>query len=67
MFLKYILLFQSDLKQVEEERDRLRKELHRMRERLHEEQMLHGPSEENVSSSPTPETQPDLDSIKVRI
>ncbi|XP_008190770.2 rho guanine nucleotide exchange factor 11 isoform X1 [Tribolium castaneum] len=53
----------SDVKQVEEERDRLRKELFRMRERLHEQQMLHGPAENNVES-PTPELPPDLDSIK---
>ncbi|XP_068892581.1 rho guanine nucleotide exchange factor 1 isoform X5 [Tenebrio molitor] len=54
----------SDVKQVEEERDRLRKELYRLRERLHEQQMLHGPNEDNVSQSPIPEPQSDLDSIK---
>ncbi|KAG5887050.1 hypothetical protein JTB14_020399 [Gonioctena quinquepunctata] len=33
----------SEVKQVEEERDRLRKELNRMRERSHEEHHLHSP------------------------
>ncbi|XP_063911076.1 rho guanine nucleotide exchange factor 11 isoform X3 [Zophobas morio] len=54
----------SDVKQAQEEHDRLRKELFRMRERLHEQQMLHGPNEDNVSHSPILETQSDLDSIK---
>lgn len=39
----YVLSVQSEIKQVEEERDRLRRELHKVREQLHEEHNLHSP------------------------
>lgn len=36
-------MFQSEVKQIEEERDRLRKEMNLMRERLHEQHHIHDP------------------------
>ncbi|VEN52760.1 unnamed protein product [Callosobruchus maculatus] len=59
----------SEVKQVEEERDRLRKELHRVRERLHEEHNLHSPvalDDSEILTSPASNSSYTLnDSIQV--
>nr|CAI5843692.1 unnamed protein product [Callosobruchus analis] len=59
----------SEVKQVEEDRDRLRKELHRVRERLHEEHHLHSPvplDDSEILTSPASNSSYTLnDSIQV--
>lgn len=41
-------IFQSEVRNLEEERERLRKELHKVKEVLHEQNHLHSPIYQNI-------------------
>lgn len=44
----FFLCYQSEVRNLEEERERLRKELHKVKEALHEQNNLHSPIYENI-------------------
>lgn len=60
------LFFQGVVKQRDAERERLRKELHRLREQCHEKNSLHSHVEDNASTLDSIQSG-DLESIEVSI
>lgn len=66
MHLALQIILQGVVKQRDAERERLRKELHRLREQCHERNSLHGHVEDNTSTLDSIQSG-DLESIEVRV